>query len=428
MNRRGSVFIMALALLAGLVAILAGAAASQRLALKSEVNRMENRRARLLAQAGIQRAVATLYDFITNGNSASGNTGTTSSTKTNATLLTDDWAIAGNNGADKYTLGQNSYRLQIVDANAFVNLNAAPEAQLNQMPFSQQQIDCLLDWREAATTTSRSDGAKDTYYNALTNPYNAKLGRLSTINDLLMIRGFTGPSIYDVQTDVVSTATIMQGTNDSQATLYDLCNVVGYTPMTQQDGTAKINVNALGNPQQKIQRMIQAGISPALAAQLSTGNYPTMASLVQAVGANDLKTVLNVLTVDNTPRKEGRINLNTAGQSVLSTIPNITPDVVQAIVQRQSTGLTQLGDIVDIPGLNSGAALAPLIDYVTVASQTFLVRVVGTAGGSSVALEAVIDMQSGSPKILSISEAPFSDMPTRWGWDDATTETPITQS
>jgi hypothetical protein len=66
--------------------------------------------------------------------------------------------------------------------------------------------------------------------------------------------------------------------------------------------------------------------------------------------------------------------------------------------------------------------LRQFADYFTVASQTFIVRVVGEAGSFKVAQEAIVDMQNGQPKILQTSDAPFSDMPTRWRWDDATND------
>jgi hypothetical protein len=47
---------------------------------------------------------------------------------------------------------------------------------------------------------------------------------------------------------------------------------------------------------------------------------------------------------------------------------------------------------------------------------------VGEAGSFKVAQEAVVDIQNGQPKILQTADAPFSDMPTRWRWDDATND------
>ena len=53
-------------------------------------------------------------------------------------------------------------------------------------------------------------------------------------------------------------------------------------------------------------------------------------------------------------------------------------------------------------------------------------RVEGVSGSSRVALEAVIDITEDKLRILQMNDAPFDDMPVRWGWaNETTTETPV---
>ena len=162
------------------------------------------------------------------------------------------------------------------------------------------------------------------------------------------------------------------------------------------------------------------------ATQIAAGaNFPSIGNLCQRFGTTTqaTKAILDFLVTSGATRASGKINLNTVSQDVLLTLPGITPDIAQGIISRQSQGFASLGDLTDVPGLNSGASLATLADLFTVVSSSFVVRVVGEAGNARVALEATIDVQNGTPKVVRIDDAPFNDMPTRWGWVQETTNT-----
>jgi type II secretory pathway component PulK len=112
------------------------------------------------------------------------------------------------NAAWRYNLVAPNYdepgtvRYGITDECARLDLNQATETQLrllfqNVLPQDQDHevdidvlVDSLLDWRESGTT-ARSKGAKDQYYQALTPPYRCKSGPFSTVEELLLVQGFT---------------------------------------------------------------------------------------------------------------------------------------------------------------------------------------------------------------------------------------------
>ena len=73
--RKGAVMVVTLAVLTGLVAVLAAAAATQRVAFRAGLNRIEERRSKLIAEAACQFVIANLA----------------TQSKT-STLQTDDWA------------------------------------------------------------------------------------------------------------------------------------------------------------------------------------------------------------------------------------------------------------------------------------------------------------------------------------------------
>src|SRR5262245_48907762 len=134
--------VLTLLVLTGLVAILVGAAASQRMAFKAGLNRMEERRAALTAEAACQYVIATL------------------ATQSKTAITTSDpWITLGTDGDEQFTFGNESFRIQIVDAASRINLNTVNQAQLRQMNFTDEQIDSLLDWRSGGQN-ARTNGAK----------------------------------------------------------------------------------------------------------------------------------------------------------------------------------------------------------------------------------------------------------------------------
>ena len=98
-------------------------------------------------------------------------------------------------------------RYGITDEGARLNLNTATQDQLLRLfravvPSSidnqvdvEALVDCLLDWRSAGTAP-RPKGAKDEYYLSLTPGYRCKGAPFSTIEELLLVKGFTGWIVF----------------------------------------------------------------------------------------------------------------------------------------------------------------------------------------------------------------------------------------
>jgi general secretion pathway protein K len=425
-RQQGSTFVVTLAVLAGLVAVLASVAATHQTFVMQEANRIERDRARLTAEAGVQRALQVLYA------QASQTGGTTTSTSTAASTSgaitqNDEWYTFGQKGAESFIVGNASFRVEIVDLASRVNLNTASQQQLERLPLTTEQIESILDFREPGQEI-RPEGAKDQFYNGLAQPYNAKLRGFDTLDELLQVRGFTPQVLYEPQTEVVNSTTAVQGSTEEQPALADVATVFSFSPETTPTGEAKINLNA-GEQAQKLQRLVQAGIPQPIAQQISARNWPTLGQVFTGVPGltQDMQRILlDNATTTAEPRRPGRINLNTVSEFVLNSIPGLTPDVVQSILQRQTEGFTSLGELLAIPGF-TGEALQQ-VDLFSASSQTFLIRVIGKSGGAQVALEAIVDIQEGTPKVVQMQEPPYNDFITRWLWNEEASETSLKEA
>lgn len=424
-TQRGGVLILTLGILTALVLILTAAVSTQRQASRAERNRMDGRLAEISARAAVQRAIAAL-----------------ATQAASPTKLQDEWATLGTNGNENFILASGRFRMQIVDAGSLINLNTAPLAQLQRLPLTQEQIDCLLDFREASRT-ARADGAKDEYYNNLQNPYNTKLLPFESVDELLQVKDFTPSVLYEPQTAVVSTANPLVAEADGVTpVLADLLTVDSSSSATSAAGAALPTLAQARNAQQLVNAGVPAQLANTIYGQRQT--FRTMGNVmaVQGMTPAAARAIVNAFRVGGTATQAGKINLNTATDNVLNSLPNLAPDIVSAIISRQSSGFTQLGDVFDIPGYTVAVA-RQTIDQFAINSSVFEIRVVGTAGpqydssnssndavtpadtwagSAKVALIAIVKIQNGRPpQILRIERPPQPDVEiSRWGWDAAT--------
>ena len=312
-------------------------------------------------------------------------------------------------------------RLQLVDAGAFININTATEAQLQQLPVTQEQIDSLLDWREAGQTP-RANGAKDSYYNALEEPYNTKLGPLTTLDELLLIKGWTAQELYTLQTNTVTSQIQPQDIKGNRIPLVGIFTTDSSAPNTRADGSARTNFGVRLNPQAVAQ---QLRVNAQLALQIANRSpYNSFRALLGMPGitSNTAKTLLDSVRFGGGNTSTGKLNVNTASEEALRSLPNMPADVAASIVSRQSSGIQSLGELSSVPGL-TGNTLAQLADSFTVGSNTWIVRVYSVSGGIGVAMEATATITNGTAHIQTWSPLHTIGIPAWWGWEAEPTTT-----
>jgi type II secretory pathway component PulK len=406
-SRSGYIFVQALVVVAGLVALMAMMAADQRANLQAVQNVLRQRRAEEAADAAVQRAMASL-------------------TQANPDIVTlnDDWAQQGHGGGDEFMFNNDAgttYRMQIVDASSLINLNTATATQLALMPLDQDQDDTLLDWIQGGET-ARSDGAKDAFYNGLPVPYNAKLAALSTVDELLLIDNWTAQILYSPPVDQTPQD---WGTNQNDGTELPLAAYVTVdsgSPNVQVSGSARVNLNVRRPNVTPLERL---GISSNVATEISNrAPFTSFNQLMALPGLTSTvrQTLLNVATFSTTTRNVGLINLNTASQAVLETLPSMENATASAIVSQQGSGFTSLGQLATITGITP-AQLQTIASDFTVGSDTFLVRAYGQSGGFSQADEVVLRITNGQAQVINWDRLHTVGIPSWWNWPTQTTST-----
>jgi type II secretory pathway component PulK len=435
-REKGAVFVVTLAILAGVTAIVASVAVSERFAAKAEIHSLEEQRARIVAEAGVQRAIETLCDESSSGTTTTSNAGSTLGSTSNllgATTLQDDWATLGTTGTDRFIMKSGTFRVQILDASSRLNVNIITQAFSTTLPLQTDQEDALLDWISTGET-ARADGAKDAYYNGLTNPYDASLQPMSTPSEIFDVRYFGPADFYDPPTNQAASNPLPDFPDGRTPTLAELLTTDSVSGMVNQSGTALRAMSTVRGTD-----LINFGLRNLNAAQqnqdlASIRTQTTWAGLIRAFPAlttANLRNLLNTFYVGTTATPTGKINPNTATAAALQLIPNLTSSEAQSIVNQQTTGITSMGNLLTIPGLTTVNAARGLLDYLAIKSETFIVRVIGTVGSTDVPLEAIVSVTppaagatSATAQIIRMEEQPFHDMTGRWGWQ-ATTQNDI---
>jgi general secretion pathway protein K len=412
----GFIFVQTLVVVLGLVALMTMLAVQQHQSMIQVQNRLDSRRAEMAADAAIARAL-----------------GSIDSANQNLVTLNDNWALLGSNGTESFDFGTGqSFRVQVVDASSRINLNATTTAQQTQLqqelqalPLTQQQIDCLLDWIEPATQP-RSDGAKDQFYNALPQPYNTKLGPLTTVDELLLVDNWTAQTLYAPPTSgTMGNAPLPTDAQGNVLPLIDLFTVDSGAPNTQASGSARTNF-ATGVSRGTLR---QLGLPMTL---LNTGppanrtaRYTNFAGLLAARGLSTtaVQQLLNIATFSAAgTRTTGKVNINSAPQAVLEALPNMTTAEASTIVGQQSSSYSSLGTLATTGGLST-TQIRQIADYLTVGSDTWEVRAYGVSNGIGCAIDAVVGLRNGQAEVITRERLNTSGIPSWWDWQAQATAT-----
>lgn len=401
-RERGAALLLVIAVLAALVAVVSLYASVQATAFRSAVKRIDGDQAERMTEAGLARALAALAE---------------PASAENATTLQDPWAVLDQAGATEFLLGGGSFRLEVVDAASRLNLNRATEADLTRLSLTTAQIESLLDWREGSLTP-RPEGAKDDVYNSLEQPYNTALRDLESVDELFLVQGFGPETLLALPTQTTTAPSLVSGGPDEQPTLLELVTVDSDSTRPADDGIARLNVNTA-----TLAQLTQRGFTPVVAAAIiqrrnTVGTYTRLGDVLLApgVGLANAELVVDRLTVAAPAGTVGLVNVNTATEAVLNALDGMTPDAASAILQRQSTGLTRLGELATVPGVTL-EVLAAVVDRLAVDSTTFLVRLQGRFGNQTRVAEAVVRVGEDGPRVIKRLAPLGTDAPAWWRWD-----------
>jgi len=263
-----------------------------------------------------------------------------------------------------------------VDECAKMHINRVGRSGLQSIPFlTNEMIDCLIDYRDG-NDRPEQEGAEQEYYDRLPFPYVIKNAGISTVEELLLVKGFSAAIVYGEDANL--NGLLDPNEDDGDETF----------PSDDADGELNPGMRGLattisyqgcfdseGNPRQYMNRsavqLIEGGIPPNIAsfvelcrkdgrffthcadllnaehelredqADYEGKRVPAGTTIESGVGINELPLVLDKLEAGAGGMKNikhGLININTAPFEVLNSVNGIDESAARSIVVTR-TGL-----------------------------------------------------------------------------------------
>jgi DNA uptake protein ComE-like DNA-binding protein len=364
-------------------------------------------------------------------------------------------------GADRwyfsvYSAGENDLselRFGLTDEASRLNINQATEEMVEKLPkMTPYLAQGLLDFLDA-DNTPRPEGAEQEYYDALPTPYTMANGPLSTLDQLLLVRGFTPALLYgedanwNYQLDPNEDDAQVQFPPDNKdgklelglrqyLTIYsyDLNNDNAGNPRVdpnqatdESEGLAQDSKGAEELPaslREYLDALRRNKVKLAQPVDLleAKGKFKDESGveveLESGVGKAELPLVLDRFTTKTERRLPGLVNVNTASAKVLQTLPGVDEAMADSIAAaRRNLRLEQRRTPAWLyqEGLLDADQFKKLLPFLTARGLQFHFRVVGYAApsGKYRVLEATIDVGGTQPTVVYLRDITRLGLPFR---------------
>jgi general secretion pathway protein K len=211
-SQKGIALLMVLWIMAFLTVMVLSFSLVVRSDVYSTLSFKENMQNRLLAEAGIERAVMEIFYYNTN--------------KNQKTILEEKEIIKIDGTQYTGRTGNGNYTFCIIDESGKININLLTDSTriifynlLVNYGISNETADTitdsLLDWKDS-DELHRLNGAESDYYMSLPDPYESKNSNFDTLEELLLVKGVTPEILYGDEKDksgIIHFLTIHSNTN-----------------------------------------------------------------------------------------------------------------------------------------------------------------------------------------------------------------------
>ncbi len=341
-------------------------------------------------------------------------------------------------------------RFGLTDEAGRLNINDAHEAELEKLPgMTVSLAQAARDYIDA-DNTARPEGAEQDYYSGLARPYEIRNGPLDTLDELLLVRGFTPRLLQgedanmNCRLDPNEDDGEERPPSDNKDGRLDLglrryLTVASYEYDNDRDGAPRTNVNNPLDPLPGVE--LPAALTNFIAAfRQAKGHVQHVADLLEAtftvkdsagrnvalstgVGPDELPPLLDLFSATDDARVKGLINVNTASAAVLRSVPGIDEPLADSILatrkglpsdRRRTIAWLYQEKLVD------AARFRQIAPHLTARSYQYSFRVVGYGlpSGRNCVLDVMIDTAGIVPAILAVRDLSRFGLPFPVGVND----------
>jgi len=306
----------------------------------------------------------------------------------------------------------------IVDEASKVNLNVATVEALLKLPEMTNELAAgIIDWRDADSDPT-PEGAEAEYYLLLPTPYECKNAPLETIEELLLINGWSPEVLFGEDTN--RNGLLDDNENDSDETdppddgdgtldrgLVDFVTVYSAEPNTSASGQRRVNINQANT--QDVTDVLAKGISGDRLAEvvvLARRGRP-FANVLDfyfraGLTSEEFAPIVDLITTSNDRNLRGLINVNTASREALASLPQLEETDVDALIAGRPEASTEASTIAwVVVALAQEKALA-IGSYITGRSFQFSANIVSVSGDGRAMRRCriVVDARTSPPRVI----------------------------
>ena len=415
--RQGSVLVIVLLIVFGLISLTLYFANSMTMELRASDNRASGLAAEQAIEGAARYVSTVLTYYATNGAVP-----TPSEFPCAAVPVGNDinqkqfahyWLIGRDTNSPPTSLSEPFFGL--VDEASKLDLNATwvtADVLSSNLPVTGMTYDfaqAIVDWRSTNSTVNDSMQYSQWDYTSKHSPF-------ETVGELHLVYGATQDILAgeDLNRNGVLDANEkdLNGNGQADPGIMEYVTVYSRQPNTHSDGSAMTNVNTRADIQSLLTTQFGSSRAAAIINNAFSGTTTSFPSLLRfymqsGMTSDEFAQIYNNITVTNTAYTVGRVNINTAPIAVLSCLPGMNASLAQTAVEYRNSNPSALGSIawiVDALGSNNRQALTALAagDYITTRSFQFTadIAAVGPFGRGYRRVRFVFDISSGTPRIV----------------------------
>ncbi len=301
----------------------------------------------------------------------------------------------------------------LVEEGSKININTAGQSLLYNLVQDDDTLTAVTSWR--------TPNGVDSYYNSLPSPYQCKAAPFESVEELLMVRGFTRQILYGDGTapPMGQRSNVLAGNNstvggsqvlsDTQLArgVYDLLTIWSDDPTTLPDGSQRYGLARIN----QISQLLAMAQDQATAQRIIAGYrrnpraLPTSIFDFARAGLSDTDLDLIADYALAPPNAAARIEVNQAPPSVLYALVGLNGiqstdiDNLLAARQQQEPQVGTIGWVSDSIGV---AAAGRLARYITNRSYFFSadIHAFSDDGRAFKRVRIVVDARTSTPEIV----------------------------
>ncbi|MFA9476730.1 type II secretion system protein GspK [Phycisphaerales bacterium AB-hyl4] len=321
--------------------------------------------------------------------------------------------------------GRAGYVAGITDEASKLHLNVATVEMLGQLRgVGRTRAEDVVAWRTPEEQAMDLPGAGAEHYLMLDPPYLPKHGPLESVEELLLVRGWTPERLFELADFGDTTGMDFENVIEPDRPLYELFTVYSYAARADA-----INVNA-SDERDALRELLETELSAErfslVWSELGFGGGgggrggsggPTFESMLDfyrrsGLTGEEFDALAARLTTDETAASAGRVNVNTASEPVLAALPGMDEASAAALVDARAGRDASEGGLAWVVDAVGDDRLFEAGPYLTDRAQQFTVDVVaiGATGRAFKRYRVVIDMAGDRPRVVR-----FDDWTER-GW------------